>query len=103
MISLQCVRIGSATVYNGLVGLAGLDSLASWQKHMYVSLNSQFVGTYFKSRTEDADKIAKTKTMSRIAGENDYLSLIIFRKKLSTNGARRVSFYRQRRQSWPSL
>lgn len=103
MISLQCVRIGSATVYNGLVGLAGLDSLASWQKHMYVSLNSQFVGTYFKSRAEDADKIAKTKTMSRIAGENDYLSLIIFRKKLSTNGARRVSFYRQRWQSWPSL
>ena len=84
MISLQCVRIGSATVYNGLVGLAGQDSLASWQKHMYVSLNSQFVGTYFKSRAEDADKIAKTKTMSRIAGENDYLSLIIFRKKLST-------------------
>ena len=103
MISLQCVRIGSATVYNGLVGLAGLDSLASWQKHIYVSLNSQFVGTYFKSRAEDADKIAKTKTMSRIAGENDYLSLIIFRKKLSTNGARRVSFYRQRWQSWPSL
>ena len=103
MISLQCVQIGSATVYNGLVGLAGLDSLASWQKHMYVSLNSQFVGTYFKSRAEDADKIAKTKTMSRIAGENDYLSLIIFRKKLSTNGARRVSFYRQRWQSWPSL
>ena len=103
VISLQCVRIGSATVYNGLVGLAGLDSLASWQKHMYVSLNSQFVGTYFKSRAEDADKIAKTKTMSRIAGENDYLSLIIFRKKLSTNGARRVSFYRQRWQSWPSL
>ena len=90
-------------MYNGLVGLAGLDSLASWQKHIYVSLNSQFVGTYFKSRAEDADKIAKTKTMSRIAGENDYLSLIIFRKKLSTNGARRVSFYRQRWQSWPSL
>ena len=60
VISLQCVRIGSATVYNGLVGLAGLDSLASWQKHMYVSLNSLFVVTYFKSRDEDADKIAKT-------------------------------------------
>ena len=74
MISLQCVRIGSATVYNGLVGLAGLDSLASWQKHMYVSLNSLFVGTYFKSRVEDADKIAKTKTMSRLAGENDHLT-----------------------------
>ena len=61
MISLQCVRIGSATVYNGLVGLAGLDSLASWQKHMYVSLNSLFVMTYFKSRDEDADKDCQSK------------------------------------------
>ena len=61
-------------MYNGLVGLAGLDGLASWQKHMYVSLNSLFVGTYFKSRDEDADKIAKTKTMSRLAGENDHLT-----------------------------
>ena len=61
-------------MYNGLVGLAGLDRLASWQKHMYVSLNSQFVRTYFKSRDEDADKIAKTKTMSRLAGENDHLT-----------------------------
>ena len=61
-------------MYNGLVGLAGLDRLASWQKHMYVSLKSQLVRTYFKSRDEDADKIAKTKTMSRLAGENYHLT-----------------------------